>query len=163
MTAPTGTTTAAPLGQAVVMVGEVETTYGRAGRGPAVLLLTARALQGGEQLDPLTARARVIVPAHTTIAALAPMADPTASPFAQWLGGFLEGIGAAAVHLVAPAALAAELHRFAERHPGAITACVLLGAAATGDFPSATRLPADASWTQIAEALLGPAPGGAPR
>ncbi len=164
MSGRAGRESPAALVEAVVMVGEVETTYGRAGRGPTVLLLTGRGAPGVAALAPLTARARVIIPGHTTIAALAPATREGATPFAQWLGGFLEGIGAPAVFVVAPAALGAELAAFRDRHPGVVTGVALLGGSApvaAGD--GVAWLPADAGGAAIAAALLGPAPSGGPR
>lgn len=131
--------------RASVMVGAVETSYRRAGRGPTVLILTGAPpfpSTDAASLRPLVERARVIVPEHVTVTALAMAVAESETPFGRWLDGFLEGIGVHEVNLVAPETYAPEVQRFATRHPGVVSQCHLVG----DDVPS---------WTMIADALLG--------
>jgi len=148
------------MARASVMVGAIETSYRRAGRGMTVVVLT-----GGRgfpstadaALQPLVARARVVVPDHTTITALAACWSVEETPFGQWLGGFLEGIGVEDVCLVAPVELMYELQQFAATHPGVVTRCVLLGepGSDTAHWGNAVRLSATTTWGAIAGAVLG--------
>lgn len=113
------------------MVGLVETQYRRAGVGPTLIVL--RDLTA-DRLMALAAGARVIVPDTTTIAALVPGASDQ-RPFAQWLLGFLEGLGVTAVTILAPAMLAPELITVAEAQSGVICRVVLCGARVQVTFP----------------------------
>jgi hypothetical protein len=148
------------MARASVMAGAIETSYRRAGRGATVVVLT-----GGQgfpstdeaALQPMLARARVVVPDHTTITALAACWSVEETPFGCWLDGFLEGIGADGIRLVAPIELTYELQQFVATHPGAVARCVLLGEQGPelARWADAVRLPATATWQVIADAALG--------
>jgi len=148
------------MARASVMAGAIETSYRRAGRGETVVVLTGGRgfpSTGDVALQPLVERARVVVPDHTTITALAACWSVEETPFGQWLDGFLEGIGVEEVCLVAPVELMYELQQFAATHPGVVTRCVLLGdqGSEMARWGDAVRLPATATWEVIAGAVLG--------
>jgi len=119
------------LVRATLMVGQVETQYRRAGAGPTLIVLSDLT---AERLMTLAARARVIVPDTTTIGALVPGA-PDQRPFAQWLSGFLEGLGVTTATILAPAILAPELSVVAEAQSAVIRRVVLCGVRAQVNFP----------------------------
>jgi hypothetical protein len=145
-----------------VVVGAIETSYRRAGRGPTVVVLTGGSAfppTGDEALRPLTDRVRVVVPDHTTISALAVSPSVEETPFGHWLRGFLEGIGADDVRVIAPVHFAGELQRFTARHAGVVRRCILLAErpAGTSSWEGAIVLPATATWPVIGDAALRPA------
>ncbi len=95
------------------MVGEVETSYQRGGRGDAVLVLLPP--RDAAQLAPLANQLRVVIPDSISILALPVLGD--AEAFGRWLCGFLDGLGLYNVTIVATMALETELRRFAAAHP----------------------------------------------
>lgn len=116
--------------RASVTVGAVETEYLRVGAGTPVLVLDhalAAAVRRGEVPGAWRAH-RLVVPERTTIDALAAPADghgPT--PFDAWLRGMIDGLGLAACTVVASAPLAAEVLRFATRHPDEVVRVLVPG------------------------------------
>jgi hypothetical protein len=119
------------LVRATVMVGLVETQYRRAGAGPTLIVLSDLT---AERLMALASKARVIVPDTTTIGALVPGASDQ-RPFAQWLAGFLEGLGVTAATILAPAVLTPEIGAVAEAQSGVIRRVVLCGKKVQVAFP----------------------------
>jgi len=109
------------MSSAALSVGEVETTYRRAGCGAPVVLLGLRADTESSLVARLTRpeRARrALVPDGTTLTALATHPSPGESTFAVWLSGFLQGLGLDRPDVVAAAPFQDELARYATRHPG---------------------------------------------
>lgn len=105
---------------AALSVGDVETVYRRAGSGAPVVLLGLQAETEAELVERLArpgGRWRAIVPAGTTLTALATDGAVDESTFARWLSGFLQGLGLDCPHVVATGPFREELERFAEAHP----------------------------------------------
>jgi pimeloyl-ACP methyl ester carboxylesterase len=124
-------TPTAPCGavrRAVVEVGTIETEYLRAGSGPAVLYLGP--VTGDPECEAvfgaLTTRFRVTVPQSISPAATMPRPDGGGSAFANWMEGFLDGLGIVRAGLVADESFGAEAARFALAHPGQIGRLVIL-------------------------------------
>lgn len=147
----------AEVARAAVRVGTIETTYVRLGRGPVVLVLDERSSEPlVSSLLPFAGRARWILPDRTTIIALGAPGHAGDTPLRHWLSGFLEGIGAYGVGVVAPSFLGGELRRFAESHPGMIARVVLRGVWHGGSFPTDVTVRSvgqDAGWADVALAL----------
>jgi pimeloyl-ACP methyl ester carboxylesterase len=138
------------MSRAVVYADEVETAYRRAGYGPVVVVLgfavdDDTALP--DELVPLIARCRVILPDHEAVEAFAAPRDADDPPFAPWLHGFLEGLGIAGVRVVAQARYGPALEQHAAAHPGDVERIVLFDDATTGT-----------AWSAIARAVSGAAP-----
>ncbi len=126
MRADGGAAGAMPV-RAALTIGPVETEYLRVGTGTAVVVL-APVLAGEVQrgaVPPAWQGRRLIVPLHTTIAALAP-GDDAPSPFARWLRGLLDGLGLEGVILAASPSLEAEARRFAAAHAGEVERVVIV-------------------------------------
>lgn len=108
------------MSSAALSVGEVETTYRRAGCGAPVVLLGLRADTEKSLVERLTrpgSSRRALVPDGTTLTALATLPSPDESAFAHWLSGFLQGLGLDRPDLVASAAFRGELTRYEAVHP----------------------------------------------
>ena len=119
------------------MVGEIETSYQRAGAGRAVVLLVPPP-RDPAVLAPMVARWRVIVPESTSVLALPDV--PGHSPFAMWFRGFLEGLGVHGAMVVAETPLAIALATVQAQWPGLIAHVELLG-------------PAPHDWDEVAQSL----------
>jgi len=105
---------------AALTVGEVETTYRRAGCGAPVVLLGLRAATERSIVERLTRPGvdrRALVPDGTTLTALTTRSSPEESAFARWLSGFLQGLGLDRPDVVAAAAFEQELVRYQTAHP----------------------------------------------
>jgi pimeloyl-ACP methyl ester carboxylesterase len=107
------------------MVGDVETSYQRGGRGDAVLVLLPP--REAAQLTPLATTLRVVIPDSISILALPALGE--SETFSRWLRGFLDGLGLFGVTIVASTALKAELTRFSASHPDHVRRLVFVGAA----------------------------------
>lgn len=117
-----------PALRAVLTVGAVETEYLRCGSGRPVLVLhpaLAEAIEAGDVPSGLR-DARLIVPVHTTVAALAsPRSD--AAPFDLWLRGLIDGLGLSGLTVMVAPPLAREVSAFAAAHPEEIVRVVVDG------------------------------------
>ncbi len=119
--------------QALVRADGVEIPYLRAGRGPAVLLLTGMSREEGEEplpgdgpvLEILSLRFRVIAPLRT------PPSGPTNG--AHWIRGIIDGLGLERPMVVAEAEQAPLLLRAIARDPEQIGAVLLLPADVPGE------------------------------
>jgi hypothetical protein len=107
------------------MVGEVETSYQRGGRGDAVLVLLPS--RDAACLAPLASQLRVVIPDSISILALPSLGESDA--FSQWLRGFLDGLGLLNVTCVASPTLEPELRRFEAAHPDHVKSVVWVGEA----------------------------------
>ena len=119
------------------MVGAIETSYQRAGVGRPLVLLVPPPREPSV-LAPLLERWRVIVPESTSVLALP--GSPGSTPFAEWLRGFLEGLGVQHVCVVADASLAVALATVQAQQPELVDHVEVLG-----------RPPHD--WAQVAAAV----------
>lgn len=118
-----------PALRAVLTVGAVETEYLRCGSGRPALVLSpalAAAIEAGD-VPPVLREMRLIVPVHTTIAALAAPADAAHSALGVWLRGMIDGLGLEGLTVVVAPSLAPELRAFAEAHPTEIERVVVAG------------------------------------
>lgn len=106
------------------MVGDVETSYQRGGRGDAVLVLLPP--REAAQLAPLATKLRLVIPDSISILALPALGE--SETFARWLRGFLDGLGLFQVTIVASRALETELTRFVELHPDHVRRLVWVSA-----------------------------------
>lgn len=145
------------IARAIVMVGDIETTYRLFGQGATTIVLlglnpTMR--RGVSFSDTLPDDARVIIADHTTIAALAPSTRSEESPFGRWLRGFLEGIGVREARVVAHGALATEMEQFDALNPGSLRRRVLIGGVRHAAPEHAVYLALDATWAEIWHAAL---------
>lgn len=112
---------------ASLTVGPVETEYLRVGNGPVVVVLDPRLaarVRDGATPDGWAAH-RLIVPMRTTIEALVLPDEGRGTVFDAWFRGLLDGLGLAAVTVLAAPAIAREVERFAGAHPGDV-ACVVV-------------------------------------
>ena len=159
---------APPFTRATVCCGPVETGYRRAGRGNTVVALAARDWTAAPSLFAALARDfRLIVPEIDRADD-----DPAQRPaFAEWLSGFLDGLGLADVTLLADERFAAAALGWALIEPVRVARLVVvLGTSASDDAPlvtdamlcgSGTRLlvawmrPDDESASEVAATLLG--------
>jgi len=108
------------MSSAALSVGEVETTYRRAGCGAPVVLLGLRPDTEKSIVERLTrpeSSRRALVPDGTTLTALATRPSPDESAFARWLSGFLQGLGLDRPAVIAAAAFQDELARYEALHP----------------------------------------------
>jgi hypothetical protein len=100
---------------AVVQVGDVETGYRRAGRGPSVLLLTtAVSASADEVFAALALHFRVIQPAW-------PVGLPIAD-VSHWLRGIIEGLGLERPLLLVDAGSEAGAHQLSALLPSLVGA-----------------------------------------
>lgn len=119
--------------QALVRADGVEIPYLRAGRGPAVLLLTGISQEDGEEplpggrpvLEILSLRFRVIAPLRT------PPSGPTSG--AHWIRGIIDGLGLERPTVIAEAEQAPLLLRTIARDPERIGAVLILPADLPGE------------------------------
>lgn len=125
----------AGMSRAVVTAGENETAYRRAGYGPVVVVLGFAVGEDAllpDELVPLIARCRVIVPDHQAVEAFHTSRDAGDTAFARWLHGFLEGLGLVRVRVVAQERLGPALERYAAMHPGDVERVIFFDDATDG-------------------------------
>ena len=113
------------LRRASVMVGDVETSYQRGGRGDTVLVLLPP--RDAARLAPLASQLRLVIPDSISILALPALGE--AEAFSRWLRGFLDGLGLLNVTFVASQSLKTELQRFEAAHPDHVKRVVWVGEA----------------------------------
>ena len=94
--------TAGTTARAVVHAGGRDTEYLRAGRGPAVVLVSADL-----ESDDVLRTVRVLATAFLVIAAAPALAN--AAELSHWLRGFLEGLGLTDPHVILHASVATNL------------------------------------------------------
>lgn len=110
--------------RATVMVGQIETSYQRAGVGRPLVLLVPPP-QDLSVLEPLLHRWRVVVPESTSVLALP--GAPGSTPFAGWLRGFLEGLGLQRACIVADTSVAVALATVRAQQPELIEHVEIVG------------------------------------
>jgi hypothetical protein len=114
--------------RAHVIAGDVETCYRRAGRGPAIVVLTADAAVSAQLLSVVPRHCQAIAPEWTT----APPLDGGA--FMIWLRGFLDALGLATVSLVVDPAFGPQASVFALHEPDRVRRVVVLDLEAGNPF-----------------------------
>jgi hypothetical protein len=134
--------------RAIVEHAGTETVYRRLGRGPVVLVLSARAPAGlrppaspeaDALVQALAAHFRVIVP-ESVRQATGPRPERAAPAFSWWLRGVLDGLGIVRARFVADAALARDVLQFVEASPECAECLAVLeddAGAARGPAPDA--------------------------
>lgn len=136
--------------QALVRVDGVEIPYLRAGRGPAVLLLTGMSREedeeplpgGGAVLEILSLRFRVIAPLQTP--------PPGRTTGAHWIRGIIDGLGLDRPMVITEADQAPLLLRAIARDPGRLGAVLILPV----DLPGEEALRAECTLAFL-QSLLG--------
>ena len=112
------------IAHACVVDNRRETPYRRAGHGEPVLLLVARdSTPTMELFGALAQRHRVYMPIlpHPTSEA-----QPAFSDFADWLRGFLDGLGVARISIVTDEIIGAAAAEFALQEPFRVSAFHLI-------------------------------------
>jgi len=117
---------------ATVTAGGVDTEYLRCGRGPALVLLTER---GDEAWT-----GSVVQELSRDFLVLAPRRPPDVT-FADWLAGFLDGLGITRATIVAEGSELAPAITFAQADGLRVARVVLLLRGATDLAPLATPAP----------------------
>ena len=117
---------------ASVTVGGVDTEYLRCGRGPALILLTERGDEAwtGGVVQELSRDFLVLAPRR-----------PTGISFAEWLAGFLDGLGITRATIVAEGSELAPALAFADADSLRVARVAVLLRGATDLAPLATPAP----------------------
>lgn len=102
--------TLSDVAHACVVVGATDTQYRSAGRGDAIVLLTADPRTTASLLDRLPRRLRVLAPDMAPVTLAGPDA---ADRFDTWLHGFLDALGISRTSLVTDSSCAAVALGFA--------------------------------------------------